>query len=109
MYWTCVGQRMGSTVVETLAGIDMLEDVRLTVRNETVEGVSNSKVVDDDRIAVFVSEREGERTFRIRTHWASGWLEPLVDVRTAPDEAFRPAGVLEGAEALGYEADGGAH
>jgi len=82
----------------------MLESVEFTVNGERIDGLSNSKVVEDDRIVVVVSERGGERKFRIETQWANGWLEPLVDVRDATVDGtdFRPAGTLDDIEAVGY-------
>lgn len=95
---------MPDTPVEALLDLDMLETVRLTVAGEVVTGVSNSKVVDEDRVVVLVNERDGDRTFRIETQWAHGWLDPIVDVRErdGPDGEFEPLGTLEDAEAVGY-------
>lgn len=96
--------RMSENVIETLTELDMLEGVRLLVHDQEIEGVANSKIQDDDRIVVVVSEREGDRKFRIQTQWASGWLEPLVDVldASADDSEYRPEGTLRGIESTGY-------
>ncbi len=97
---------MDDSPIETLTGLEMLENVEFTVAGEHVDGLSNSKVVEDDRIVVVVSERRGDRKFRIETQWANGWLEPLVDVYDASDDdpAFEPAGTLEEIDAAGYPA-----
>jgi hypothetical protein len=97
---------MDDSPIETLTGLEMLESVEFTVAGERVDALSNSKVVEDDRIVVVVSERGGDRKFRIETQWANGWLEPLVDVYDASDDepSFEPAGTLEGIDAAGYPA-----
>ena len=95
---------MDDSPIETLTDLEMLERVGFTVAGERVDALSNSKVVEDDRIVVVVSERGGDRKFRIETQWANGWLEPLVDVydATDTDPSFEPAGTLEEIEAVGY-------
>lgn len=97
---------MENSPIETLTGLEMLENVEFTVAGERVDALSNSKVVEDDRIVVVVSERSGDRKFRIETQWANGWLEPIVDVYDAADDdpSFEPAGTLEEIEAVGYPA-----
>lgn len=91
-------------VIETLADLEMLERVQFSVAGETVEAVANSLVVEEDRIVALASERGGDRRFRIQTHWASGWLPPLVDAADAigPDAEFEPVGTLRRIEAGGY-------
>lgn len=88
--------------IETLASLEVLEEVELTVYDETVVGRSISKVVEDDRILVVVSEEGGDREFRIETQWAHGWLDPLVDVidTSDSDPEFRPQGSLKAVEQL---------
>lgn len=95
---------MEDSPIETLTDLEMLESVTFTVAGEHVEALSNSKVVEDDRIVVVASERDGDRKFRIETQWANGWLEPLVDVydTTDADPSFEPAGMLEDIESAGY-------
>lgn len=91
-------------VVETLVDLEMLERVRFSAADETVEAVANSLVVEEDRVVALVSERSGDRRFRIRTEWASGWLPPLVDATDAigPDAEFEPVGTLRAIEAVGH-------
>jgi hypothetical protein len=86
--------------VETLTDLGMLEAVRLRVCEEDIVGFSNEKVVEDDRVLVTVREADGERSFRIETQWAHGWLEPIVD--ELQDDERRPVGSLSEVEALGY-------
>lgn len=92
------------SVVETLAGLEMLERVRFRVAEERVEAITNSLVVEDDRVVALVSERTGTRQFRIQSQWASGWLPPLVDATESrgPGAEFAPVGTLREIEAVGH-------
>lgn len=79
----------------TLARLDEPKPVRLAVAGETVAGVVSSLYLGDECIRVDVRERDGERTFRVLTHWVDGWLDPVVDVRECDDAGFAPTGPLD--------------
>jgi len=84
------------TYARTLARLDEPEPVRLAVAGETITGVAESTYLGDECIRVEVTERGGDRTFRVQVHWLDGWLDPTVDVRTPGDGGFEPAGRLDG-------------
>jgi len=87
---------MGDPLIGTLAALDLLDPVRLTVAGETIPVYAEEKRHEDGRICVTATERDGRRTFRIETQWAAGWLDPLVDVCVG--EEFRALGTLDDVE-----------
>lgn len=87
---------MEGSPIGTLAALGVLDTARMTVRGETVDVVSEYAVHEDGRITVIAAEQDGDRKFKIRTEWAGGWLEPLVDVcdTDADEPSFEPLGTL---------------
>lgn len=92
------------TVVGALAAIDVLDGPALVVGDERVPVRVLAKRHADRRMFVAARERDGDRLFRVRTEWAAGWLDPLVDVAdvSSTDTGFEPAGTLDGVTADGW-------
>ena len=52
-----------------------------------------------------VCSEEG-RLFKIETHWANGWLEPLVDEYMGSTDEVVPVGCLKDVSRVGPQVDG---
>lgn len=90
--------------VGVLAALDVLEGPAVRVGDEWVPVEVRTKRHAERTVFVVAGERDGDRLFRIRTEWAGGWLDPVVDVAdTASEDAgFEPAGTLQAVRASGW-------
>jgi len=88
----------GDEQVRLLARLDRRDQVTLTVAGRALEGVANSVFLGDSRIRVMVADRTSDRTYRVETRWADGWLDPRVDVCYPGSTEFQRLGTLEGIE-----------
>lgn len=85
---------MGGTTAGALAALHALDGVGLRVDGETIPVTVADAVHEDRRVRVVAVERGGDRRLLVRTEWAGGWLDPVVDV-ARDGGPFEPAGSLD--------------